>query len=480
MAFTETMAAWRDKLKLGSHHRIERFGIVTTIFAATLAVLVPATAVSAYQSSRDDLSNTALYTPEFVSSISETTGNVEGVYVSEDGTRSMLLMHVDDEQAAFSTNAENYETFVTGTSPRMRAEDLETNINGNVVVFGSTGYLGVVLSSDEPFPEQIINIVVRNNSDAAVGAGDGEDAVGGDETFSEHDQWRLFFNPGAGGAAELNALAGRGVDVEALYYEVVLREQEIFARAELDEQLASMQGQLATISELESELERTNVDGVRIVPPEIPSTVAGDVVTGDLGDVFDPEADPLQEGVSEDSEVVDDGLGGQQRPSSLSEQYPDSTLELQTNEVEDAGFEFDWREDSILDGYLDELVPAGETYASFMENKADGVASGETPETDEQGDPLAIEEEDDAFDVADIEWELTDGTDLTESGEISAGMEPLVELMENLSGAYQDYYDMKQEYQVDLHTQLLELEVELINVESSYSINTNDDAVQPY
>lgn len=470
----EGLKALKDKLKLGSHHRIERYGLIAGALAVSFTLLVGSTAHSAWQSNRDDLSATALYTPAFATSLSDSAGQVEGVYVSPDETRALLMMSMSPEEVGYSSNAENYEAFITGSTPNLSQQALSTNITGNVATFGDSGYLGVVLTSDEPFDEQIIDITMRNTSAAAdTGAGEGAEVEGsmGDETFGEYDQWRLFFNPAATEAEELDALEGRGVDVESIYTEIVLHEEEVVQRAEMDEQLSEMKSQLGLIAELESDLERTNVDGVRIVPPEVPQHIAGDQVTGEIGEVVEtPEAN-----AGEGEQVEPD-------PDAPAGSYPDSTLDLETNWVEPEGFDFQWREGDIHSGYIEEMTPEGETYTTFMDLKEQGFRSGsseDVPDVDDEDAADPREDEPD-FNVSDIEWELTDGTDLTNQDELSSGMEPLTNLMNDLSEAYQNYYNMKVEYQVDMHRDLLQLEIELLNVEAAQSINSNEDAVTSY
>lgn len=471
---TEGLKALKDKLKLGSHHRIERYGLITGALTVAFTLLVGSTAYSAYQSGRDDLSATALYTPGFSTSLSDSAGQVEGVYVSPDETRALLMMSMQPEEVGYSSNAENYEAFITGSSVNLSQEALSTNITGNIVAFGDSGHLGVVLTSDEPFDEQIIDITMRNTSPAAdTGEGAGAEAEGslGDATFGEYDQWRLFFNPAATEAEELDALEGRGVDVESIYTEIVLHDEEVAQRAAMNEQLDAMQSQLGLIAELESEMERTNVDGLRIVPPEIPEHIAGDQVTGELGEPAELESETAaaEEGAEPDANAPEGS-------------YPESTLELETSWVEPDGFDFDWREGDIHSGYIEEMTPEGETYTTFMDLKEQGFRSGSSEDVPDPDDEDATDprDEEPEFNVSNIDWELTDGTDLTNQNELSSGMEPLTNLMNDLSEAYQEYYDMKVEYQVDMHRDLLQLEIELLNVEAAQSINSNEDAVTSY
>ena len=57
---------------------------------------------------------------------------------------------------------------------------------------------------------------------------------------------------------------------------------------------------------------------------------------------------------------------------------------------------------------------------------------------------------------------------------------PLTDLRTNLETAYQTYYKDKLVYQVDLPTDLLDLEVMLRTVESTYSMNDGEAALLVY
>ena len=474
MAFMDTVEKWRDKLKLGSHHRTERFAVTLGALSVTGVLLLGATTYSAYQSNQADLSATSVYTASYTSSLSETTGEVAGIYTNDNRTRAVLLLQFDNPDApGFSANAENYKMYLTGSSPNLEPEDIQTNISGNIVMFGSTGYMGVVLTSDEPFPEQILNLTIRNESKSAVGDGDSEEALSmGDSTFDRYDQWRLFFNPGATTVPTLDSLGDRGLDVEALYSEMVLHDREVEVRTALDEQLVTMQRDLSVISELEDQLVDTNVDGVAFIPPALPEEIAGDMVVGERGEPVD-------------SDVLDTSV--EARDGDRIPTYPDSNLALETDWVDPRGFDFNWRDGSVLEGYLDDLVPGSETYYSFLENKADGIASGDSNDAVTDDDLGAYNPDHNtgsagSFDANDLEWILNDdeGTDLSEQHNVSAGLQPLVNLMNNLSGAYQTYFDNKVIYQVELYGDLLELELELASVSSGQSVNTNDDVLTIY
>ncbi|OLT27057.1 hypothetical protein BJF83_19540 [Nocardiopsis sp. CNR-923] len=419
-------------MKLGPHHAIERFGVITSIIAATFVLLLVSTIISAVGNNRARLDETALYTASFTTSRTELSGSVDGVYTNEEGTRALVLMRFrDSDMGSFSTDAINYQAYLTGSNEQLDTQPLRTTITGSIVVFGSTGYLGVVLDSDAPFEQQIISLTLRANSELVYQEDAGRalrEDLQDDGSFAEFDQWRLFLNPGASGTEVATSLAGARIDPSALYYELVVAEQEEELRAAMDEQLMEMGAVLNRIDEYDGEMNRVNVDGVFIEPPEVPVQVAGDAVTGE-----EPDADT------------------------------ESTLALETDWVHPRGYDFDWRSGSVEEGYLDAIMPEDETsYVTFLGEKA------------------RAEEENSRFAANDMEWRLTDGNDLREYRESGQAMDPLRDIMNNSTQAYQDYYRLKTDYQVDSLSDLLELEVTLRSVESAGSVNAGEEALLTY
>lgn len=448
MAFKDTAKTYANKLKLGPHHAIERFGVLFGVVTITGALLATSVTGSAVVNNRAALDSTALYTSSFSASKTGLSGTVAGVYVSEDRTRTMLMMRFDDGAAgSFSANAENYQAFATGSTRDLSTQALETNIDGDIVMFGSTGYMGVVLDSDAPFEQQIINLTVRANSELAYVDGDSrelrEDMVG-DSTFSEFDQWRLYFNPGSSGAEELSALNSERIDAGAIYSEMVISSQEDEVREQMEGQLVEMQTTLARIQEYNGELERAKVDGVGIEPPELPVQISSDGSMSGLDQIVGERANEGQP----------------------------STLELDTDWVSPKGYDFDWRAGSVEEGYLDALVPEDESYVTYLANK------GNAEDTSEATGGALNEQR---FQPNNIEWMLTDGTNLkSDYGDSDTTMKPLRDIMNNLTQAYQDYYRQKIDFQEGSYSELLELEVQLRNVESSHSINDTEDALLTY
>lgn len=433
MSLKESITTYAAKMKLGPHHAIERFGVITTCFTVTFAMLLVGTIASATANNRSRMDETALYTTSFTTSRTELSGEVAGLYTNSESTRALVLMRFRNADAgSFSADAANYQAFLTGSSERLDTQALNTNITGSIVSFGSTGYLGVVLDSDAPFTQQIMSLTLRANSELVYKEGTGRELredLKDDGSFAEFDQWRLFLNPGATGIEVAASLEASRINPTSLYYELVVAEQEEEIRAGMDEQLLEMRAVLNRVTEYENEMSRVNVDGIFIEPPEVPVQVAGDSVTGQPA-----------EGENE------------------------STLELDTGWVHPRGFDFDWRPSTVEEGYLDGIMPGDQTsYITFLSEKARAENEGESQ-----------------FSPNDLEWRLTDGSDLKEYGQSSQAMKPLNDIMNNTTQAYQDYFRLKTAYQIDSYSELLELEVALRGVDSAGSVNSDEEVLLTY
>lgn len=431
MGIQDSAKSFATRFKLDSHHAIERFAVIFGVTAVTGVLFFGSSGVSAFTNNQAALSSKALYTPSFVTSRTDISGNVPGIFVSEDRTRAMVLMQFEDTSEV-SANAEDYQGFLTGSTTSLNQQSLNTNVDGSVYMFGSTGYMGVMLDSDEPFTPQIMNLTMRANAELVYeeddGSTDADELAADDGSFQKFDQWRVFFNPGGSEAVVSEALSAETIDVGAVYDEVVISAKEEEIRDSLDLQLAIMQTDLNRINDATAELERTSVDSgtLRLETPVVPEQIAGDVIDG---------APRIGE--------------------------TPSTLDLKTDFVMPMGYGFNWREGSVGEGYLKDLVPEGSNYVSYLAVRSD--------------------EEPDDFRINEMEWLLTDGTNLVDDYSTdNATVSPLFDIMNTLSQAYQDYFNHKEEYQVDLLTELLDLEVNLRNVESNFTVNDGEEVLLSY
>lgn len=442
MDIKDRAAAIRKRLRLDSHHSAERFGVIVSALGVTGLVLVGTSGGSAYMADRSELADQSIYTSTFTASKTGLSGEVEGLYDNAAGNKVLILMKFD-EAAAISYNAEDYQAFLMGAGMDMSTEDLQTEgLEGSFYVMGSTGYVGVLLEADEPFAQQIMNLTMRANTEltrpeedeAAAELSDEEVALrGGDSSFDQYDQWRLFVNPGAEGVEEIPAMEAAQFDPGRAYYDIVVKEQEDGLRSELDSQLDLMRADLQRVNAYSDDLATTKVDGLFLRPPSVPSYIDGDEVVG------------------QSAQESEDG---------------NSTLALRTDGVAAGGFDFDWRSGDVYDGYLENLVPEGQSVSEFLNERNEDAAeaqSSSAPSTDDESGPGTVSQ---------MQWRLSDGSSLTEDYDTSArSMQPLFTVMNNLSGAYDSYSTNKTAYQTDLLSELLSLDVEVRSVESNSSVN---------
>lgn len=430
MGMTDSTNSFRKKLRLDSHHAIERFGIAFGALSLTAVIVFGSAGASSVANQQASLDSTTLYTPDFTTSRTQLGGEVSGVYVNSDRTRAMVLMKFKDS-SSISADADTYRAFLTGSNKELVEQPLKSEMTGQIAVFGSTGYMAMVIDSDEPFQQQILNLTMRAGSELIYEADDKRKVrqdLEGQTTFTENDQWRLYFNPGASGAETATSLDAEEFDASAVYSQLIIEPTEDEVRATLETELAQMQVDQARIKEYESEAARMSVDEVYIVLPEVPEQIAGDEITG--------------------SPATDD---------------EDSTLELDTEWVSPSGYDFDWRDGSVEDGYLDGLVDDGESYVTYLATKREGSrAEGTTARFNN------------------LEWALTNGRLLSDYGNSDRAMQPLFEIRKDLSSAYQDYYRHKLDHQTKTYAQLIDLEVDLRNVRSAATVTTDPEALFTY
>lgn len=422
--------AFGKRFKLDSHHAIERFGVLFSVLAIAGVIVLGGSGASAYRAGNEALASTTLYTAEFTTSKTGLQGKVDGVYVNKTGDKALVMMHFDPS-AAISYSAADYQAFLLGSDTNLNSEPVNTSgITGSFHVFGSTGYVGVLLDADEPFDQQVLNLTVRANAELSYDEPEEDsapaDELAGDASFAKYDQWRVFVNPGASEAEHIQALDAASFDPAQAYYDIVLKEEEETIRDELDQKLIEMRTHQAQIEAYTTDLHTTKVDGMFLRPPQVPDSIAGDKITG----VSAAEAD--------------DGV---------------STLRLETDHVVPGGFDLNWRAGNVYDSYLDVLVPPSQSYVQFLGNKR----------AEETG-------EEDTRDISDMEWILSDGSDLKSDYQSSdVTMRPLTNVMNNLSQAYQDYAKAKSEYQSQLMLDLLRLDVQLRDVQSNGSVRDDDE-----
>ena len=188
------------------HKRMETFAVSFGILIFGILVVTIVSFGMFIQQQNNTLSSKAIYTTDFSTSKTNIPGTVVGVYASEDRTKAFILMKFDDVKS-ISTNANNYQVFMTGINGQKRRETLKSSPAGSVYVFGNSGYMGIYLVNNEGFPTQILDIVVRANAELVKKSDNVSSENTNDESFSNYDQFRIYANPGATDATVLKCLS---------------------------------------------------------------------------------------------------------------------------------------------------------------------------------------------------------------------------------------------------------------------------------
>lgn len=422
------------KLRLDSHHMIERFGIMMGVLTTAFALLMVAGVGFSMEKNKQQMTNQAVYTTTFTTSKTAIKGQTVGVYTSKDKTKSMVLLKFDNV-IPVAADAKDYQSFLTAVDLNNKQQMPKGSPQGSIYVFGTSGYIGVYLVNSAGFESQILNLTMRAKSELVVPNTQASQAQNIDSSFAKFDQWRVYFNPGGAEATHIKALDAGSPDVKQMFYEMVTSPAEAKVRDSLDADLKKMQTSLADVEEKTNRLTTTTVGntGVKVIAPgamdpsRIPAVIAGDKVTGKekVGDVA-------------------------------------STLKLESKQVLSGGYDFDWRSGSVLEGYLDKLTPAGMDYVTFLSKKGTETAP--------------------SLDVSDrtMAWTLTDGQLLSNVNLSNPAYATVSENVKNLTTAYQTYFSDKKTYAVNDLPKLLDLEVQLRSIQANSTINTDKNVLLVY
>lgn len=418
-SFGKRLEFLRDKLKLGSHHKMERF---TIMLGAALSFLLLFSALS-FVTYRADVSQNvsaqAVYTEDFNFSLSNEKMFVEGVYGNKDKTDVMVLLRMGSP-GTMSTDANNYELFITGEKKSLSYEPDVT-----FSLFGATGYGIIRFQYDDPIPREIVDITIRSNVELSGqdGSGTSGEKDSTDESFANYDQGKLYVNPGAEGVQPINWLATGDTDPTKLYTALVAEalDEEIHTR--IQEQTDELE------KLLNREKEYTNrLVSAGYVPPDTPWFVGGDYI--DDNGVF----------------VAANDLAG--------------------------AFNFDYSTKSIRDGYINQVMDDLSSFDAYMEEHLESENSDKANDSrKEQVDRVeSLKSEEGA--VLDLNM-VTTGSSPSE--QVAAK-----ESVESLQATWRTYLTTKSKLQRELMRELLILDADVQSQKSSYSVHSDKDAVTFY
>lgn len=416
------MANILSKLKLDNHHKIERFGVVVLSLALALLIVTGTTVGSWYRVQHRKLGSQAIYTTEFKTSRTGVGGNVEQIFRNNDQTAVFVLMKFGS-MANISSDAKNYQIFLTGKSSAGHTEKLICAPSGVLYIFGSTGYFGVYLKDVNGFQPQLVDMTIRHNSSLVTGEyGNAQDD---DESFKYYDQFKVLFNPGGTDAVVSDSLAQGELVVRDMYENMITREKEHAYKIALNEDLEAMQKTLGLIEEYEDRLVRD-----KIVVPDAPRVIRGDKIEG-----------PSME---------------------------DGSYELISSTAVTGAYDFDWKNGSIKEGYSDVTDDVVKAAAYLNEKDAERKSDEAKAEFSISGLKWYLQGEDGLVPFENQSVEGVDSTGLIQND------------ISNLMKAWSTYYSQKVKYQVTDMRPLLVLEINAKDGWQNYTLNDSIDLITLY
>lgn len=427
-------------LHRGSHYKMERFAVMFSVLVVCIGVVGGLCFHRDFRNQDNSIQTKAKYNEEFTTSKTDIKGKVIDVYASKDKTKAFVLFQFEDVSEV-STDANQYRSFLTAASVRGNSHTIDGKPAGSIYVFGNSGYMGVYLVNDEGFKPQVLQLTVRSlkelkTNDAQPSQSQSEQAKT-DPSFAENDQFDIYANPGADDATNIACLnSNQAPTVTELFNQTVGKTMEKELKEKLVEDLKEMKASLTKVNEYSARL--TQQDGVQL--PEPPELVAGDSIKVDNNGTKDNQKD--------DKFITKFG------------------------KIAAGGYDFDWQNGHVGDGWLDKLI----------------AKTGSPNMTPEQYFSMQVkarsgDDVNSAGNLTDIQWMMKDGTpleDLNTGNSDTGRYTDINKDCQNLVNAWQDYIRAKVQYQTTDLEKLLALDAASGVVSDTASINTDDKAVMVY
>ena len=424
-----------------SHYTVQRIIISFIAFFVAGALIFVGATQAASTAFAEKLAARTILSTTFVSSLSGIKGNVESLVLSEDKTRAVVILGFA-EGTDISTTADDYEIYAAGTNQELSADSRDRRsiasrgIDIHYITFNSTKwsqekekiYHALVIDSNEEFPSDIIDVWVRNKNQIKTDVTIDGDKVSDTlpNSFRKNDQWRVIINPGAKNPTVSSNISGHGTEInpEDIYYNLISSKVEQEYRTELFTQLEKMDKAYKKIEYATTQLNATSIydagQRVSLEPVEQPAAISGDVFEGSV---------------------------------------KTKDIKYKPKTVFKGGYNFDWVNGNIKDGYLKNIVPAGMSYSEYLSKNNASSESSEAEETEKT--------------MEKIQFKTTAGKPLDDYFSADPVVAPLFDAKNNLTAAWSEYYILKREYQLQYLPKLLVLEVALDNVASNATISHN-------
>lgn len=302
--------------------------------------------------------DTVLYTNSFMTSLSNTPGTVENIFVSSDDRQCFIMLHYDNMQN-ISTDAANYTMMLTNVdksgSPTKTPDE---GVKGRVYMFGATGYMAVYLyTTDAPFSNNLKQLRVLSHS--VLNRTEVIDE--NDNSLRNYDVIQLYLNPSGANGETASFLEdhpiGGDFDMNIIYERLIYLPQEQALKEELDATTLELKNTYNSIVEYRN---RLNEYGINV--PPISKFITGDKIDTVYEYEYVYETDENNEIVTdeEDNPVIATDENGNpiaQVDENGNPKYTDSYLNYVAASIVPGGTMFDYHKSSLQNGGYSQLIP---------------------------------------------------------------------------------------------------------------------------
>lgn len=301
-----------DVIKNQRHKQMEHFGVLFIVL--TLCFVGVCVLCAVYQNADDKARDAeqAVYTTGFKTSRSGVEGQVVGICTDDAYKHCVVLMKLKDMKN-MPINASSYQGFLAVASNDGNHQyALEDNVTGSIYVYGNSGYIAVYLSNPDGFDAKHLYLMMQNLRPMSTATERGARA-------GDMDVWSVIFNAGATGTYKSKTLATDKFDAQAFYADTLLVSKEKQTKRATEADLILLQDDIRSIIEWKDRCSDAGID----MSDSLPADIQGDIVVTDKN----------------------------------------NNLELQTQHDAPGAIHIDWRNGSILTGYLPDNVDTSSTAA---------------------------------------------------------------------------------------------------------------------
>ena len=257
------------------HYGTERFFIM--IFACILAIVsifIYAGKINADRN-KHTLASTALYTHDYKWSRTSATGNVVSLITNKEKTKVFMLIK---NNGYTSFDAREYEVFMTGAEGK-----LDINPSLTIYSYGTSGYVGFYFTDARGFKNEILKLIIRNDSEASKAANENnfDPNMVRDTSFREHNQVQILANFGASGIKVSTTFDSGNVNQIKLFVETAgTLSDGTDVTAEFNKACADANAALAAMNDAKLNYKGAagNLRDMGVIVPDVPYYIAEDTV----------------------------------------------------------------------------------------------------------------------------------------------------------------------------------------------------------